>query len=323
MRVSRNNPRTRHGRPLRMGSMLSRVFHAASIALLLFSVFGNLHVAQPVLAQQQDNTPPPFPAPNAVVVAGSFQTAVGCGSDFDIDCGLTELQPNGDGTWTNTFQIPAGSYTYRVVTRSDIDRSFGEDGDPDGDDIQLDVPDGALGVFFSFNQLTGKIYHAPVFNQVELASDVGQFQMSPDDDGGFFVVIDTNPGSSFGAQVLVDGNPVGDVISVDSGNAGRVVVTLDSGGDLDSESVEPAALTVFKTDPDGNPLTGSCFSVYDGNDVAGQACDVDDGEDGSTRIEFPLGVGGGLTLAESRTPEGRTDRLPRTSILIRARTRSA
>ncbi len=304
MRATRNNPRTRRGQPWKVNGMLNRLFHAGSIALLLFSIFGSLYVAQPVLAQQQDNTPPPFPAPNSVVVAGSFQTALGCGSDFDKDCGLTELQQQSDGTWVNAFQIPAGSYTYRIVARADIDRSFGEDGDPDGDDIQLDVPEGTLGVFFSFNQLTGEIYHAPILNQVELSTDLGQFPMTPDADGGYFTVINTDPGIAFGAQVVLDGNPVGDIASVDSGNVGRVVVTFDSGGNIDSESVEPAALTVTKTDADGNPLTGSCFSVYDGDEVAGQACDTDDGEDGSTRIAFPLGVGGGLTLAESRTPDG-------------------
>jgi hypothetical protein len=34
-------------------------------------------------AAQQPNTPPPLPRPNAVVVGGDFQTALGCSDDFD------------------------------------------------------------------------------------------------------------------------------------------------------------------------------------------------------------------------------------------------
>src|SRR5215211_6404116 len=152
MRAARMHPRSRRGRSPRSTRRTGRWLNLVTIALLLAGVLANFVVATPVSAQQEDNTPPPFPAPNAVVAAGSFQTAVGCGQDWDKDCGLTDLQPSDTGLWTGTFQIPAGSYTYRIVTRADIDRSFGEDGDPEGGDISLDVPDGALGVFFSYNQ---------------------------------------------------------------------------------------------------------------------------------------------------------------------------
>ncbi|HRA48404.1 MAG TPA: SpaA isopeptide-forming pilin-related protein, partial [Thermomicrobiales bacterium] len=70
------------------------------------------------------------------------------------------------------------------------------------------------------------------------------------------------------------------------------------------KDIEPVVLNITKTDDQGNALTGSCFSVYDGDKVAGQACDTDDGEDGVTQIRFSLGVGNGLQLAESSTPDG-------------------
>jgi uncharacterized surface anchored protein len=304
MRAVRKHPRSHRGQPSRPARWTVRWFNFATIALLVAGLLANFAVATPISAQQENNTPPPFPAPNAVVAAGSFQTAVGCGQDWDKDCGLTDLQPNEFGVWTGTFQIPAGYYTFRIVTRADIDRSFGEDGDPEGGDISLDVPDGALGVFFSYNQWTSEIYAAPVLNQVELSTDLGQFPMSPNDDGGYFAVIDADPGAQFGAQVIMDGNPVGDIASVDAGSGGRVIVTLEENGNLESEAVEPAVLTVAKTDGDGNPLPGACFSAYDGNDLVGQGCDVSDGDDGQTRIEFPFGAEGRLDLRESRTPEG-------------------
>ena len=126
------------------------------------------------------------------------------------------------------------------------------------------MPDGALGVFFSFNQWTGEIYAVPVNNQVELSTDLGQFPMQPDKDGGFFAIIDGQPNGSFGAQVILDGNPVGDIVTVNTGDSGRAVVKMDKDGNLSADSVEPATLTVSKTDADGNPLTGACFTVYDG-----------------------------------------------------------
>lgn len=213
----------------------SGLVNIATALLLLASILINFATPIPAVAQQEDNTPPPFPAPSQVVVAGSFQTALGCPADFDKTCTITALQQNADGAWTGFFPVPPGSYTYRVVASSDIDRSFGEDGDPDGDDIQIDVPDGALGAFFSFNQHTGDIYGVPVLNQVELATDVGQFTMTPDDNGGYFAVIDAQAGTTFSAQLLIDGNPIGDPISVDSGDFGRALVTFD-GNTLDSET---------------------------------------------------------------------------------------
>ena len=104
--------------------------------------------------------------------------------------------------------------------------------------------------------------------------------------------------------MLVNGEPTGHGGSFSIGNGSRILITGNAGGDLSSEDIEPVVLNVTKTDADGNPLTGACFSVYDGNDVAGQACDIDDGEDAVTQIRFSLGVGDGLKLAESFTPEG-------------------
>ncbi len=92
------------------------------------------------LKDQKPNTPPPFPAPNRVVVAGTFQAALGCPQDFDKTCDITALQNNNDGTWSANIPVPPGDYTFRVVASSDIDRSFGEGGDPDGGDIQTQRP---------------------------------------------------------------------------------------------------------------------------------------------------------------------------------------
>jgi hypothetical protein len=108
---------------LRVGGAL-RLVHALT-AFVLFAgmlapfVSMTTAVAAPVTtpdsqltlgAAQKPNTPPPVPRPNAVVVGGDFQTALGCPEDFDKTCDITALQPNDDGTWTGSFPIPPGRY---------------------------------------------------------------------------------------------------------------------------------------------------------------------------------------------------------------------
>ncbi len=263
-------------------------------------------------AAQQPDTPPPLPRPNSVVVGGDFQTALGCPEDFDKECDITALQPNDDGTWTGSFQIPPGSYSFNVVVRTDEgDVAIGAGGlaKPDAPDNSVDVPDGAAGVFFSYNRFTGEVIAAPYANQVEIQVDGGQtFVLPPAPGGGWDGYIDVGPGSHT-VQVFVDGQTFVDPFEFDGGDSGRVHVAIDENGNIQTvELVAPASLTVIKTDENGNTLTGSCFTVYAGDNVAGQECDASDGEDGSTTIRFPNGVpGGSLTLAESRIPDGQAE----------------
>src|SRR5262249_46558504 len=85
-------------------------------------------------AAQKPNTPPPLPRPNAVVVGGDFQTALGCPKDFDKTCDATALQPNDDGTWTGSFPIPPGNYSFNIIVRTDDgDVALGADGLPKPD----------------------------------------------------------------------------------------------------------------------------------------------------------------------------------------------
>ncbi|HQY31511.1 MAG TPA: SpaA isopeptide-forming pilin-related protein, partial [Thermomicrobiales bacterium] len=258
-----------------------------------------------VSAQQQDNTPPPFPAPSSVSVIGNFQAALGCPADNDPTCTITSLQLDDFGVWSGTFTIPPGSYSYRIVANADQQRSLGEDADPNGNDIDLDVPDDSTGTFFSYNQRTGEIYAASISQLTELQTDFGTQPMFPEKDGDkFFAIVDGDPGTAFTAQVLVNGEPTGDPGQFTIGSGSRIRITSNANGRLDSKDIEPVVLNITKTDDQGNALTGSCFSVYDGDKVAGQACDTDDGEDGVTQIRFSLGVGNGLQLAESSTPDG-------------------
>jgi hypothetical protein len=262
-------------------------------------------------AAQKPNTPPPLPRPNAVVVGGDFQAALGCPKDFDKTCDITALQPNDDGTWTGSFPIPPGNYSFNVIVRTDDgDIAIGADGlaKPDAPDNSVSVPDNAIGVFFSYNRFTGEVLAVPYTNQIEVQIDGGQsFVVSPSPNGGWDGYVDAGPGSHSG-QFIADGNPIGDPFDFDGGQSGRVHIVIDGNGNVQTvESVDTATLAVTKTGDDG-PIPGSCFTVYAKNKVAGQECDASDGDDGVTTINFPNGVpSGALTLAETRTAEGQPE----------------
>jgi maltose/maltodextrin transport system substrate-binding protein/arabinogalactan oligomer/maltooligosaccharide transport system substrate-binding protein len=88
-----------------------------------------------------------------VNVPGSWQAAVGCASDWDPACELTALTDNGDGTYSGTFDIPAGEYEYKAALAGDWGENYGVDGTRDGDNIAL-VLDADSTVTFTYDSET-------------------------------------------------------------------------------------------------------------------------------------------------------------------------
>ncbi len=306
-RLSRSSGPRRPSRLVGGGIM----FHALAAFFMVLSLVaplttaasaapGTATTASPSRAQEpRPGTPPPLPAPTEVSVVGTFPPGA-CPTGA---CALSEEA----GIWTGTFPIPAGRYTFRLSAVSDLERSIGEGGDPEGDDIDLRVPNDAAGVYFSYNTHTGEIIAEPIDQFVTLASDLGAFDFAPIANGQYELYLDS-PAGTYAFQVEVDGQPVGapDQISLDV--PARVHLIVDGSGTvLVKETVTSVAtLTVNKSDGAGVPWTNACFAVYDDNDLLGQACDTDDGSsDGTTTIPFPNGVDPGTyTLAETATDEG-------------------
>jgi glycosidase len=87
-----------------------------------------------------------------VVAAGSFQSEMGCGGDWDPACMRSWLQdPDGDGTYTlSTTQIPPGSYEAKVAINRTWDENYGAGGVPNGANIPFTVPD-EVGVITTFS----------------------------------------------------------------------------------------------------------------------------------------------------------------------------
>ncbi len=85
----------------------------------------------------------------AIVAVGSFQAAAGCEGDWDPACNVTRLSDNGDGTYSGTFNLPAGEYEGKVAFDGGWTENYGLDGALDGDNIPFTVEaDGPVTITF-------------------------------------------------------------------------------------------------------------------------------------------------------------------------------
>jgi glycosidase len=90
------------------------------------------------------------------VVPGSFQTELGCASDWDPGCLRSWLQdPNEDGIYTfETTSIPPGNYHAKVAINESWSENYGQGGAQNGADIPFTVSTSNQKVTFSYNAAT-------------------------------------------------------------------------------------------------------------------------------------------------------------------------
>jgi len=87
-----------------------------------------------------------------VTAAGSFQSELGCPSDWSPDCLRSWLEdPDGDGVYTfSTTALPAGDYQVKAALNLSWDVSYGEGGSPSGANIDFNVATDGSKVTFSY-----------------------------------------------------------------------------------------------------------------------------------------------------------------------------
>jgi pullulanase-type alpha-1,6-glucosidase len=87
-----------------------------------------------------------------VTAPGSFQSELGCSSDWAPHCMRSWLEdPDGDGTFTFvTTAIPAGSHEVKVAYGLGWTENYGAGGVRDGANIGFDVPSNGVEVVFSY-----------------------------------------------------------------------------------------------------------------------------------------------------------------------------
>ena len=76
------------------------------------------------------------------VAPGSFQSELGCPTDWDPTCLRSWLEdPDGDGIYTfETTALPAGSYATKVAINEDWAENYGQGGVLNGSDIPFNIP---------------------------------------------------------------------------------------------------------------------------------------------------------------------------------------
>jgi glucan 1,4-alpha-glucosidase len=156
------------------------------------------------------------PDPTTVTIAGSFQSKVGCGGDWDPTCGATHLayDANGD-VWQRTFAVPAGDWAYKAALNDSWTESYGL---PNGNNVPLSLASGANVKFF-YDHKTHWV--TDNVNSV-IATAVGDFQHAlgcsgdwdpgclrswledPDGDGTYTFQTTALPAGSYNAKVAIN-----------------------------------------------------------------------------------------------------------------------
>ena len=110
------------------------VVRAALVALLVLAVG-----AVPARA---DHTP----VPGTVALVGTLQSELACPGDWQPECPQTRLQPvpGSPGVFRATFEVPAGTYEYKVALNNSWDENYGAGGAPGGANIALSAPGGPI-----------------------------------------------------------------------------------------------------------------------------------------------------------------------------------
>jgi glucan 1,4-alpha-glucosidase len=90
------------------------------------------------------------------VVAGDFQSELGCPGDWQPDCFMSQLHdPDGDGIYTfETTALPAGSYLAKVALDGNWTVNYGQGGIRDGANIPFSVPADNARVRFSWDSVS-------------------------------------------------------------------------------------------------------------------------------------------------------------------------
>jgi hypothetical protein len=159
------------------------------------------------------------PDPASVTIGGSLQDELGCPGDWQPDCSNTYLVFDAeDQVWQEVFNVPAGSFEYKVALNDNWTENYGTNATLNGPSIPLNLG-GATDVKFYYSHEThwatdnvnSVIAIAPGSFQSELGCS-GDWQpwclrswlQDPDGDGVFTFQTGALPAGSYEAKVAID-----------------------------------------------------------------------------------------------------------------------
>lgn len=282
--------------------------------------------------------------PERVVIAGSFQSELGCtagaGGDWDPGCDVTGLSFDPDGGhWEATFVLPAGDHEYKAALDGSWDENYGADAEPGGPNIALSL-DAETAVTFLYshrtNWVTDDVNSRIVTVPGNYQSEVGCTQVDaglangdwepacmvtwlqdPDGDGVYSFTTTAIPAGSYQAKAAVGrswdenyGAPDGGVGTPDGPN-----VSFSTPGDGAPVTFSFVSATNVLTIEGGDP--GRVISMAEQRahwireDVIAWPYEVGDGEtlwlhhDADAGLEAgPDGIAGGQAIALTVDPAG-------------------
>lgn len=100
------------------------------------------------------------PADRVITLAGSLQDELGCPGDWDPTCGATQLTQTGPASYAKRFDLPAGSYEFKVTVNQSWAENYGADGVRDGANIPL-VIQGPASLDFAYDDTTHRTSVSP------------------------------------------------------------------------------------------------------------------------------------------------------------------
>ncbi|HET6737909.1 MAG TPA: hypothetical protein VFH76_03215, partial [Kribbella sp.] len=92
-------------------------------------------------------------------MAGSLQSELGCAADWDPGCDATSL--GAGAPYTKVFDVPAGSYEFKVAVNKGWDENYGAGGVLNGPNIPLRI-EGPARLQFSYNDTSHIVTVTPV-----------------------------------------------------------------------------------------------------------------------------------------------------------------
>ncbi len=93
--------------------------------------------------------PPTVRQPDFVTIPGTIQSQLGCPGDWQPNCAETFLVLDElSGIWTNSFDLTAGSYEYKVAIDQSWDENYGLNAERNGPNIPLELAEDQTVSFF-------------------------------------------------------------------------------------------------------------------------------------------------------------------------------
>ncbi|MEO5835026.1 MAG: pullulanase-type alpha-1,6-glucosidase [Nakamurella sp.] len=200
-----------HGQFGRGGPVRRRRWFSAGVALLLTTSLINVMpaAADPAV---------PIDTPLSAGLAGSLQSELGCAGDWDPTCDASDLIDAGDGTSSASFDLPAGTYEFKVAINGSWDENYGLAGVENGANIPV-VLDGPTAITFAYDHASHLVSMTPTAAQPGLQdSDAALAGSSLRDDLSreqfYFVMADrfanSNTANDTGGYAIPAGTAAGD-----------------------------------------------------------------------------------------------------------------